>query len=155
MVTSSVSASARPMSSILQSHVPSAAATPGATTLDLVNQVGDMLKQQKIDLLTEVTNIVESRLPSQPCVPKLPPSHQHPLTSPIMNQEYDDQEYDEDRFHRHHRSMSQRRSHESHGSFWKDDKVKLTKGFKLIMDAKTPDVFDGKSRAQYCHGMTP
>ena len=75
MVTSSVPASARPMSSILQSHIPSAAATPGATTLDLVSQVGDMLKQQKIDLLTEVTNIVESRLPSQPCVPKLPPSH--------------------------------------------------------------------------------
>ena len=45
--------------------------------------------------------------------------------------------------------MTQRRSHESHGSSWEDDKVKLTKGFKLIMDAKTPDVFDGKNRAQY------
>ena len=117
--------------------------------MDLVSQVGDMLKQQKIDLLTEVTNIVESRLPSQPCVPKLPPSHQHPLTSPIMNQEYDDQEYDEDRFHRHHRSTSHRRSHESHGSSYDEDKVKQIKGFKLVMDARNPELFDEKTLSLY------
>ena len=72
------------------------------------------------------------------------PNYPHIRTSPPIHQEHEEEE-----FQRSHRSTSRHRSHESHGSSLEDDKVKLTKGFKLIMDAKNPDCFDGKSRAQY------
>ena len=67
----------------------------------------------------------------------------------MMSQEYDDQEYDEGHFPRHHRSTSQRRSHESQASSWDEDKVKQIKGFKLVMDARNPEYFDGKTPALY------
>ena len=67
----------------------------------------------------------------------------------MMNQEYDDQEYDEVRFQRHHRSTPQRRSNESHGSSYDEDKVKQIKGFKLVIDARNPELFDGKTLSLY------
>ena len=150
MVTPSGPNSARPLSSTQQSHIPSAALTQGNTAVDLVSQtMEDVLQHFKVDILNQVTSMVGSRPLSQPHVPKLPPSQQHLSTSPVINQEHDHQEYDEDHFHRHHRSSSQRRSHESNGSSWDEDRIKQIKGFKLVMDARNPDLFDGKSPALY------
>merc|ERR1712020_540766 len=45
--------------------------------------------------------------------------------------------------------IPQRTSHESQESSWDQDKVKQIKGFKLVMDARNPEYFDGKTSALY------
>ena len=145
MVTSSGSISARPLSSAQQLHSPSAAPSQGTVALNQVSQMmGDMFSQFKVEMLNKVTNIVDSRSAPGTRPGIMAPSYPHQHTSPPGQQEHEEEE-----FHQSHRSTPQRRSHESQESSWDQDKVKQIKGFKLVMDARNPEYFDGKTSALY------
>ena len=138
MLTSSIPSFARPLSSTQRVHTPSAAATQGTTALDPVREMGKMLKEFKVDLLSQVNNMVESRSSPGTHAP-----HRSPNSSRNPHQDQ------MDHFHRDHRSASQRRSRESYGSSPDEDRIKQIKGFKLVMDARNPEYFDGKIPALY------
>ena len=93
-LTSSIPASARPVSSTLQSHLPSAATAQGPTIPDTVSLVENMLKQFQVDmqkrdrerdqernqeLLTQVSKMMEYRSSPGVLVSHMSPSSLHHL----------------------------------------------------------------------------
>ena len=133
MVTSSGSTLARPLSSAQQHHTPSAAPSQGTIALDHVSQMmGDMLTHFKVDMLNQVTNIVDSRISPEPRVSHMSPNfHHHPHQN----------DSDHEQTSPHFRGSSSSYPLRDEGR----DGIKMSKAFKMIKDASKVELYDDKS----------
>ena len=133
MVTSSGPTLARPLSSTQQVHSPSAAPSQGTIALDQVSQMmGDMLTHFKVDMLNQVSKMMEPRSSPGLRVSHMSPNFPHPLHG---------NDSDHEQTSPHFRGSSPPYPLHVEGK----DSIKMSKAFKMIKDAPKVELYENKS----------